>query len=420
MTTRKKREPTAWLCCRVSVDESDRPTMGLDAQEQLLRNHAATYGFGDDDCRVVRESISGYANQEERVEILAALDAAQPGDCFFFRDHERLARDTIANEEIIRHLKSKDLKLHLGGVPFDLSSGDVRMVLKILAAIGEREGRRVVERLKAGKQVRRKTGVLCDSILACFGYRYVKAEEAADRRIEVDPEQADIVRELVRRYLDMGHGLSLLCGWLEERGVRTTRGNPWRSSPLACLFHNPALFGEFRVNGEAVYSLPENAAIISKATWQRLQETMAARRPGRFCKDRHNDNEPSKNASPDRFLLGLLHCWQCREFRGKPFHCEHDDADYLVTSLRVLRCQTCEHDACPYHGLTDTKKRTIIKRAILTGQVTTHYARMATRGHEAGRRPMYTCHWRTTRRHCSRHFSTAARPGPGLPRPRPR
>ena len=128
-----------------------------------------------------------------------------------------------------------------------------------------------------------------------FGYKVV------DKKNIVDPFEADIVREIFRRFSKGETGKSI-ANDLISRGVRTKAGHYLDDKKIYKIIQNTKYIGKVK-HGDTVYT-NIYPAIIDEATWQTVQSIRNANkhRPG------------SKKEKFDYLLPGKLICGNCKEF----------------------------------------------------------------------------------------------------------
>ena len=114
-------------------------------------------------------------------------------------------------------------------------------------------------------------------------------------RFEAVAEEADVVKYIVRMYLDEGLGIRRIAQRLNAEGYRTRRKGNWSMVTIRDLLRNRVYMGTYQRFG---VSVPNNhEALITRTEFNAVQERMAARRtaPGA--------------SQGGRFLLsGLLWC----------------------------------------------------------------------------------------------------------------
>lgn len=72
-----------------------------------------------------------------------------------------------------------------------------------------------------------------------FGFR-----RSADGHYEIQPEEAEIVREIFRR-VDAGETYAAICRDLNARGIKTRHGSIWNRSSFGTILHNQRYIGTF-------------------------------------------------------------------------------------------------------------------------------------------------------------------------------
>ena len=122
--------------------------------------------------------------------------------------------------------------------------------------------------------------------------------DKATGRLEVNPETAPYVQELFARYAD-GERLTVLQAEMEERGLRSRRGNAYTVSVLSNLLKNRKYIGEYKY-GDVI--TPDGIpAIIDKELFERVQMRMAA-----------NKKAPARAKAEEEYLLTTkLYCGDC-------------------------------------------------------------------------------------------------------------
>ena len=123
-----------------------------------------------------------------------------------------------------------------------------------------------------------------------YGYRV-----GSDRRLEVVPQEAALVRIIFDLYRSEGLGIRLIAKRLNEQGYRTRRDGNWSMVTIRDLLRNRVYVGTYTRFGVKV---PGNhAAIITESDFRDVQERMRQRR------------RPAAKPQPSRFLLsGLVYC----------------------------------------------------------------------------------------------------------------
>ena len=80
---------------------------------------------------------------------------------------------------------------------------------------------------------------------APYGYRFVKKTDIADGYWEINESEAEVVREIFRRYTEDGCSIGALARWLSEQGIPTRTGKAvWDRSTVWGMLRNPAYHGQ--------------------------------------------------------------------------------------------------------------------------------------------------------------------------------
>lgn len=322
------------------------------------------------------EAISGSTNR--RPGYTAMLKAAEHGefDALVVDDLSRLARDQVEQEQTIRRLEfrglriigvcdgydstSKGRKLHraVKGLMNEVYLDDLRdkthrglegQALRKFSAGGKAYGYRPVPVFDEGR-------VDVHGAAAVIGYRR-----------ELHPEQAAIVREIFERYA-AGEPMRQIASDLNARAVpspgatwhRVTRrkDGKWLVSTLHSILHNEIYIGRYiwnrsewvrnpdtkrrtrRLRPESewvVHDMPD-LRIVDQATWERAQTRLRA------------GSRPGRGAKPRYLLSGLLECGVCGAkfiiIGGKHsrYRCgtSHAGGEYACSNLITVRRDLAE------------------------------------------------------------------------------
>ncbi len=181
---------------------------------------------------------------------------------------------------------------------FNTTTSMGRLTLHVLLSFAqfEREvtGERIRDKIAASKAKGLWTG-------GCVSLGY----DVKDRKLVVNPVEAETIRHIFRRYTELG-SVRLLQAELTREGIKskgriTRDGKPFGQNPLArgalyLMLQNPIYRGQIR-HKDKVYP-GEHEAIIDAALWKKVQATLEANRV------RHELQPDSKAPS---LLTGILY-----------------------------------------------------------------------------------------------------------------
>ena len=171
-----------------------------------------------------------------------------------------------------------------------------------------------------------------------YGYR------VAGQRLEVEPDEADVVREVARMYLREGLGVRRIAAALNDRGLRTRRGGPWSAAAIRDMLRNPVYIGTYRRLGVIVAGA--HHSILSRPDFDDIQHFMAARRTAPSEQERHH-----------YALSGLARCGYCGNRLIGVRRPGTGDA-----TLVYYQCESAtNHGRCSYH----TRRAEDLEREVL-------------------------------------------------------
>jgi DNA invertase Pin-like site-specific DNA recombinase len=181
-----------------------------------------------------------------------------------------------------------------------------------------------------------------------YGYRRVY-DPATGRRVgqEVEPAEAEIVRELFRR-LDSGHTLRSITADFAARGLRKRDGEPFTRTTLRSIALNRAYIGE-RVHDPARATVRQGRlsprAVISKGVWPPIVDSPLWTAVHRLLTDEARITQRPGRAV--HWLAGIALCDVC----GGPMRARVRK-DMTEPELFYV-CHNATHVTVPYKALED-------------------------------------------------------------------
>lgn len=204
---------------------------------------------------------------------------------------DRLHRHPRELEEFFDVVAAAGIAENLATVTgeYDLSSGEGRLMARIVGAVARKESDDKSLRLR-----RKHAELAARGRLAGGGPRPFGFEED---RLTPRPGEAAVVREIAVRVL-AGDSLRSVCVDLNSRGVRTSQGNDWEPSGLKRLLMSARISGRREYGGE-----------FFPAVWPPIIPPEQSDRLRRLLRSRTR----SSGRAPRRYLLtgGLLRCGLC-------------------------------------------------------------------------------------------------------------
>ena len=281
----------AAIYARISSDQ-DGTTLGVQRQLEDCRKLAADLGWPVAD-EYVDNDVSAYSGKRRpQYERMLSDLADGTRDAVLIYHVDRLTRRPIELEQFLDVLtaaKVRHVRFVAGG-DLDIGNGDGLMVLRMLLAVAANESATKSRRVQRKMLQNAEAGLPHGGYQRPFGYDTDK--------ITVLPDEAQTIRTVAERYL-AGESLRSLATWLDEQGVSTVSGKPWRTPTLRALLASGRIAGLRDHQGQ----------VIGPAVWEAIiTEQIRARILSRMA-----EQTSSGRRSPRRYLLsGLLRCHKCQ------------------------------------------------------------------------------------------------------------
>lgn len=325
--------------CRVSTKEEEQAS-SYEAQceyytDKIMSNKEWTMAgiFAD-------EGITG-TSTKKRTEFLRMIRQCKQKkiDLILTKSIQRFARNTLDCINYTRILRQLGIGVLFEKENINSLPADSEFMITMYGAMAQSESESISGNIRRGKQMHAKVGTLKIPCYRLYGY-----EKDADGKFRVIPEQAEIVRELYKRY-ESGASLRNLQDWLEENQIKTVLGeSKWTTTAIKGILTNEKYCGDvllqktFRtdviskkviknVGQMAQYYMPDHhEGIVSREQYNAVKAEMARRSAlrspskeavtGRSC-------YTSKYALSDRLFCGecgTLYRRKTRNVKGNIYH----------------------------------------------------------------------------------------------------
>jgi DNA invertase Pin-like site-specific DNA recombinase len=281
----------AAVYARISSDPTEKRA-GVDRQRRDCRDEAERLGWPVAD-EYLDNDVSAYSGKP-RAEYLRMLSDIEAGavDAVLVWHQDRLHRQPIELEQFFQITDRAGISSNVRSVTgnADFGTGDGILVARIMGAVAANESASKSRRILRKKEELAAAGLPVTGGRRPFGY--------TRDQLHLDRVEAEIVRDLVRRFL-AGDSVKSLTEWLAETGVPTTGGGEWRTTTVRQIMTSPRIAGLMEHRGEVVGPAAW-PAIITEDEHRRVVASFAARRR-------------SGRRAPQRYLLsgGLLRCGKC-------------------------------------------------------------------------------------------------------------
>jgi site-specific DNA recombinase len=315
----------AIIYARYSTDKQSESS--IDDQVRLCRRRAQDEGweivatYGDS---AVSGSVAVGSRSGGKAMLADALAARF--EVLLVEGLDRLSRDQVEQERIVRRLEHRGIRLVGVCDGYDSAHGARKIMRGVRGLINEL----YLDDLRL-KTHRGQVGQVGRGFVVsgpCYGYRLVKTEQGT--RYEVNEDQARWVREIFAQYA-AGEGVHRIVYGLNRLAVPSPRGGTWAVSAVygspvkgSGILNNPLYVGRYVWNRSQWVKDPDTGQrkrmdrpqsewlqaelpelrIVDQDTWNRVRQRMDA---GRDEFGRKRMQRPASS-----LFGGLLHCPHCK------------------------------------------------------------------------------------------------------------
>ena len=232
------------------------------------------------------------------------------------KEVSRFARNTVDTLTYTRKLTDLHIRIIFMNDGIDTNDKDGELRLSIMASIAQEESRKMSERIKWGMKRRMEKG----EVLGCgriYGFKVI------DGKLEIVPEEAEIVKDIFNMYLYEGKGSDTIAHELEARGIPTLKKRIWSPQHVLKILKNDKYVGDltqwkvYKPNVLAEKTLTNHGdnpdaplitvknhhePIVSREMWDNVQAEL---------KRRSYLSRKGKKHSNGCWLSGKMKCGKC-------------------------------------------------------------------------------------------------------------
>ena len=233
----KKRRVAAYA--RVSTDQEEQLT-SYEAQVDYYTNYIKSR----DDWEFVEvytdEGISG-TSTKHREGFKKMVDNAMAGniDLIITKSVSRFARNTVDSLTTIRNLKEIGCECYFEKENIWTFEGKGELLLTIMSSLAQEESRSISENVKWGHRKRFADGKVSVPFGNFLGYK-----KGADGNLEIDEEQAVVVRRIYREYLVGSTACSIAKSLMEDGIESPGHKKKWNASTIRSILKNEKYKGD--------------------------------------------------------------------------------------------------------------------------------------------------------------------------------
>ena len=231
--------------------------------------------------------ISGGTMERPALQRLLADIAMKKIDVVVVYKVDRLTRSLADFAKMVEVFDAHGVSFVAVTQQFNTTSSMGRLTLNILLSFAQFEREVTGERIRDKIAASKRKGMWMGGNVP-LGY------DVTERKLVVNEPEAETVRAIYQRYLDLGC-VRRLKESLDRQGIRSKTGQSFARGAIYALLANPLYVGEIR--HKDLRHPGQHEAIIDRALWDEVQQRLADNRPDR------EDRSGKVEASP---LAGKL------------------------------------------------------------------------------------------------------------------
>ena len=298
--------------CRVSTDKSDQLN-SLETQKEFFLEY--TKRTGDNLIKLYADECISGTKIKNRMEFQRMLADAEKGlfDMVVVKDISRFARNTVDLLQSVRKLKSLGIETQFLTANMT-SMGNSEFVLTIFGALAQEESANTSKRIKFGKKMNAEKGRVPNIV---FGYDKTIGDYF---NLSINENEAMAIRQIFQWYTEEGYGGSKIANMLNERGIKTKRGNNWSQNSVCRILTNEIYTGKI-INGkeEIADFLTGQRKEKNESEWfvtirpeLRIIEDEVFDKAQDILKDRHDSFKITHERQSNKYLFStLIKCKEC-------------------------------------------------------------------------------------------------------------
>lgn len=283
------------IYCRKSTDDGlEQDYNSLDAQRLSAEHYIASQAINNWVALEKHYDDGGFSggnvNRPALQELLQDVKAGKI-DVVVVYKIDRLSRSLLDFADLLQVFDEHKVTFVSATQQIDTGSSAGRMMLNILMTFAQFEREIISERIRDKMASSRKKGMWVGGAVP-FGY------QVQDKKLVVHPRDAQTVRFIYSRYMELG-SVPHLARELQENLLVGPKGRiVWRHETIYRILSNPTYLGKVAYKGE-IYD-GQHDALIPEKLWQEVQGALACRTHTRCS-----------NQEMTAMLGGLLHCGHC-------------------------------------------------------------------------------------------------------------
>ena len=160
-------------------------------------------------------------------------------DMILTKSISRFARNTVDTLKYVRILKERNIAVLFEEENINTLEMSGELLLTILSSVAQQESENISTHVKLGLKMKKERGELI-GFNNCLGYSY----DAKNKKMTINQNEADIVREIFSLYLE-GYGSNGIAKKLTELQIKTPKGNQkWNENTILRILKNEKYKGD--------------------------------------------------------------------------------------------------------------------------------------------------------------------------------
>lgn len=308
---------------RVSTEEQVKEGYSIAGQKQKLKAFCISQGW-EVAGLYPDEGISAKDTNRPQLQRMIQDIKEDKIDCVLVYRLDRLTRSVFDLYKLLEVFEQHDCKFKSATEVYDTTTAMGRMFITIVAALAQWERENMGERISFGYVEKARQGKYPHPFPP-FGYDLNKEES----KLYINPVEAKTIRLIYDLYQKMG--MNQVAKYLNDRDIRTKKGNQWSDNTIMKALRNRVYCGDVEWLGE----INENThdPIIDKEQWQYTQELIKQR-----------TGKPPRSVSSRYIFSGKLKCPSCGRNMTGGYTTYKNKGE--TTLYMQYRCRFKRHNRC--------------------------------------------------------------------------
>jgi site-specific DNA recombinase len=329
----------AVIYCRVSTDRQVRHGDSLETQKASCLAYCKQHGYEVADI-FMEEGES--AQTLDRTQLQKLIDYCQKNkgkvQVMVVNSISRFSRETLDHKTLRVVLYGHGVTLRSVTEPID-DTAEGEFMEHIISGVAQYENRQRARRTVAGMKNKQEKGGWC--FKTPLGYRNtIDVDER--RTVSTVPEDAALIQQAFEMYATGLHTKQAVLKKVNNLGLKARSGKPVPDQSFDRMLRNPFYAGFIAVTGNKVKDWPEmtkgnHEALISRETFQKVQDILAGRQVTIAPRQRYSPEFPLRNfvrcGACDSPLTGSFSTGRNKK-KYPHYYCQNDECKAAPRNIK--------------------------------------------------------------------------------------